>query len=440
MLNKIIKGLKSPGDALGYLLGSKFFKFIPDEPFLKIVYFLRMKKSLNIDTPRTFNEKLQWLKINNKNPSYTNLVDKEKAKIIISKTIGEKYIIPTLAVYESFEDIDFQKLPNQFVLKCTHDSGSVLICENKNKFKIKKAKNILKKSLRNNYFWRGREYPYKNIAPKIIAEQYMGENLRNNKLFPNNQLPRMSLVYSVNNSKNKLSEIFYDDMWSHVIHKSNNFSKNVFSAERPEQYNFIRNVINNICFTCNFTRIDFYEINANTYYGEIDTDVKIEINDNNKDNTDIDSCQSQLENGITFTQNNIKLTLVKYDRSQMVSQALVDYKFFCFNGEADSVMVCTERETGNPKYFFLDQQWNLKRYNKISQHLPSDFKLPKPNCIDEMFILAEKLSKGIPFVRVDFYTIDDHIYFGELTFFPDSGFDSNILLDADKYLGKKLKL
>lgn len=122
------------------------------------------------------------------------------------------------------------------------------------------------------------------------------------------------------------------------------------------------------------------------------------------------------------------------------TKALVDYKFFCFNGVAESVMVCTERETGHPKFYFFDKEWNLKKYNIRGKEAPESFTLPKPDCIDDMFALAEKLSKDIPYVRVDLYCIDGLVYFGEMTFYPDSGFDVNLLKETDEQWGKMLIL
>jgi len=136
----------------------------------------------------------------------------------------------------------------------------------------------------------------------------------------------------------------------------------------------------------------------------------------------------------------VSFTFAQHFDSNKPIKTIVDYKFFCFNGVADSVMVCTERETGAPKFYFFDKEWNLKRYNIRGKNAPEGFTLPKPDNIDEMFMLAEKLSKGIPYVRVDLYDIDGHAYFGEMTFYPDSGFDVNLLKESDEYWGNLLIL
>ena len=121
-------------------------------------------------------------------------------------------------------------------------------------------------------------------------------------------------------------------------------------------------------------------------------------------------------------------------------QELTDYKFYCFNGYVDCVMVCYDRESGDTKFYFFDKQWELKRINKRGMEAPESFSLPKPSCLDEMFDIAARLSKGIPFVRVDLYQSDDHIYFGEMTFFPESGFDKNYLPSTDLYFGNLIDL
>ena len=130
----------------------------------------------NLRNPKTFNEKLQWLKIYDRKSEYTVMVDKYAAKQYVADRIGEQYIIPTLGVWENFDDIDFESLPNQFVLKCTHDSGGLVVYKDKSKLDKAAAKEKIEKSLKRNYYWSGREWPYKNVPPRIIAEKYMTDN------------------------------------------------------------------------------------------------------------------------------------------------------------------------------------------------------------------------------------------------------------------------
>lgn len=167
---KILKAIKEPRWGFGVLFRRYFSKKLNDETFIKWRYFIAFGKFPNLVSPQTFNEKLQWLKLHDKHEEYSELVDKYEVKNYICNSIGKEYVIPTLGVYNSFDEIDFDVLPNQFVLKTTHDSGGVVVCPDKNKLDINKAREILQKSLRTNYFYTGREYPYKNLKPRIIAE------------------------------------------------------------------------------------------------------------------------------------------------------------------------------------------------------------------------------------------------------------------------------
>lgn len=274
--------------------------YMNDEEYLVRMYRSRMNKELNLNNPLTFNEKLQWLKIHNRDQLYTKLVDKYEAKQYVSKNLGEQYIIPTIGLWDSFDEIDFSKLPGEFVLKCTHDSGGVIVCRDKNSIDSTKIRRILNQKLSKNYYWGGREWPYKNVKPRIIAEEYMEDN-------PN-------------------------------------------------------------------------------------------------------------------------------------SSELTDYKFHCFNGRVDSVMVCYDRQSNDTKYYFFDKDWQLKRYNYRGINAPKDFTLPKPKNMDEMFFIAEQLSRGLPFVRIDLYSINGKTYFGEITFYPQSGFDNKLLPETDKLWGEMIDL
>lgn len=273
-------------------------KLLPDALYIKIMYQRLLGRSLNLKKPKTFNEKLQWLKLHNRNPLYTMLVDKYAVKKWVADRIGERYIIPTLGAWKKFDEIEFEKLPNQFVLKCTHDSGSYVICKNKMSLDVCATQEKIVSALKRNFYYWGREWPYKNVPPRIIAEQYMED-----------------------------------------------------------------------------------------------------------------------KNG-----------------------AFVDYKFSCFNGYVDCVMVCLDRHLNDVKFYFFDKDWNLKRLNVRGKNAPEDFTIPKPSCMDEMFEIAAKLSKDIPFVRVDLFECDGKVYFGEMTFYPDSGFDANLLPETDEYFGQLIDL
>lgn len=297
---KFINIAKDPVKILFYLVRKSKKMFLPEDIFVKLLYKSRMGRKLYLDNPKTMNEKLQWLKLYDRNPLYPNLVDKYEVRSYIRQNIGDQYLVPLLGVWERFDDIDLSELPDKFVLKTTHDSGGVVICTDKIDFNFEEAKKKLSKSLKNNYYYHGCEWPYKNIKPRIICEQYIS-----------------------------------------------------------------------------------------------------------------DRCGSFM---------------------------LTDYKFYCFDGKVDSVMLCIDREKGDPKFYFFDKEWNLKRYNIRGKNAPENFTIPKPDCIDEMFTLAEKLSKDIPFVRIDMYCSDEKIYFGEFTFYPSCGMDPNRLPESDLLFGDMINI
>ncbi len=176
MIHKILKYLRHPVKILIFLNNHGMGKFFPDEFYLKCLYKDSLGKKLNLKNPQTFNEKLQWLKLHDRRPEYTAMVDKYAVKRYAAEKIGGEYIIPTLGVWDRFEDIDFDALPDKYVLKCTHDSGGLVICRDKSTFDMEAARKKITRSLKRNYYWYGREWPYKNVKPRIIAEQYMEDS------------------------------------------------------------------------------------------------------------------------------------------------------------------------------------------------------------------------------------------------------------------------
>jgi hypothetical protein len=191
-MNKISKAIRNPRKILLYLSrpleSMGCFDKISDEHWIPIRYWLRMGKFPNLKEPHTYTEKLQWLKLHNRNPWYAQLVDKDEVKKFVESRIGSEYVIPTLGIWDRFEDIDFDMLPDQFVLKTTHDSGGIVICKDKAKFDMANARKVLTRSLKHNYYLRtGREWLYKNVKPRIMAEKYMEDSgtkeLRDYKFF-----------------------------------------------------------------------------------------------------------------------------------------------------------------------------------------------------------------------------------------------------------------
>lgn len=277
-------------------LKKQILQLMPSKYVIKKEYKDVFNKKLNLKKPTTFNEKIQWLKLYDKNNDYTRLVDKVLVRTYVENLIGSEFLIPIIGVFKTFDDINFDSLPSKFVIKTNNSSGGVVPCLDKTLFDADRAKKIINEKLHHNFYKISREYPYKHIKPCIIVEEFIGSG---------NEYP-------------------------------------------------------------------------------------------------------------------------------------YDYKILCFNGAPDNIMVCVGRETGNTKFYFFDLNWRLLRYNKQSLELPLDFKIPKPKNFDKMISIARELSKGIPLLRVDLYNVDGKLYFGELTFYPDGGFDSNLLPEFDLLLGNKL--
>ena len=169
-MSKLLNCIKNPKNAAKVLL--KKCGFIPDKTFIRLQYFLYMGKRINLTTPNTLSEKLNWLKLYYHNPLLHKLVDKADVKDYVTEKIGKEYVIPTIGLWNSVNEIDCDKLPNQFVLKCTHDSGSVIICKDINTFNLESAKLKLQSGMNRNYFKGNREWAYKDLIPKIICEPY----------------------------------------------------------------------------------------------------------------------------------------------------------------------------------------------------------------------------------------------------------------------------
>ena len=286
----------------GYLSTLGFYNWIPDDIYLKKEFKVRMGNELNLNNPQTFNEKIQWLKLYDRHPEYTMMVDKYAAKQYVASKIGDDYIIPTLGVWTKFDEIDFDKLPNQFVLNCTHDSGGLVICKDKSTLDITAAKRKIEHCLKRKYYYIHREWPYKNVPPRIIAEKYMTDN--------------------VNTSTN---------------------------------------------------------------------------------------------------------------------ETLKDYKFYCFDGKVRFLMINSDRNSKmSTKADYFDRDFNWLDFTWGYEH--ANVRPVKPDCFDEMISISEKLSKGLPHVRVDLYECNGQIYFGELTFYDGSGFDKIEPIEWDYKIGKMLKL
>lgn len=271
-MKKIIKYIKHPSNVIVYLMNKGHFKWLNDETYLKIKYRIIMNKKLNLNNPETFNEKLQWLKLYDRKPEYTNMVDKYEAKKYVENIIGEEYIIPTLGVWEKFEDIDFEKLPNQFVLKPTHTSGNVFICKDKNKIDYKKLKKEVNQWLKRKYYYIHREWPYKNIQPRILCEKYIEEKgmkiLNDYKFFCFNGKVKTILVCSNRNGDFKNTD-FYNVTWNKMNFTRENYTNNTKIIEKPKKLEEMINISETLAKDIPFVRVDLYEVDKKVFFGEL---------------------------------------------------------------------------------------------------------------------------------------------------------------------------
>lgn len=278
-LKRITDYIRHP-DKIVIALGSRgMLPFLTDETYLKIFFKSRLGYELNLKEPETFNEKLQWLKLHDKNPEYIRLVDKAEVKQIVADRIGAEYVIPTYGVWDKFEDIDFSALPDKFVLKCTHDSGSVVIVSDKKKFDRLAAKRKISARLRKNYFYLGREWPYKHIRPRIIAEKYLEvssgksafekDSLTDYKIMCFNGKARITLACTERFCSENLKVTFFDREWKEMPFEEIHFKKSFYSLPKPESYEQMLMLAEKLSFGIPFARVDFYEAAGNPYFGEI---------------------------------------------------------------------------------------------------------------------------------------------------------------------------
>ncbi len=299
LFNRGIKFLTNADYRFLILSNRGKYDSMPDEEYLKRTFKICLGKELDLNNPQTFNEKLQWLKLYNRRPEYTMMVDKYKVRDYIAKKLGDEYLIPLLGVWDDPDEINFDALPNQFVLKCNHNSGlGMCICKDKSKLDIQQVKEELRKGLAQDYYLTGREWPYKNVPRKIICEKYM-----------------------------------------------------------------------------------------------------------------VDESGTELK----------------------------DYKLLCFNGEPKLIEIHRGRFGEHTQDFYDAKTW--ERLDIQQPNMPmAAHAMSKPAFADEMVALSRELAQDIPHVRVDWYFAENRLYFGELTFFDGSGFDSFVDVNDDLLLGSYITL
>lgn len=275
MSNLLKKSIKKPYLILP-VLWQKCSKIIKsDELYLRVLYRLYHGKRLDLEHPKTFTEKLQWLKLHNTSELCTQLVDKYGVREFIKDTIGDDYLIPLLGVWKHFDEIDFDMLPNKFVLKTNHGSGGVIICKDKAKLNKESAKMVLENSLKENYFWKGREYPYKNVPPRIIAEKYMEDNDGNPpvdyKLFCFDGEPQVLFFASERFNEKGLPPKFdyYDMDLKHLPVRSKGHENAKDTLKMFPQFEDMKQLSRVLSKGFAHVRVDFYLIDNKIFFGEM---------------------------------------------------------------------------------------------------------------------------------------------------------------------------
>lgn len=252
----------------------KCMRLLPDSWHISLMYYHTFKRFPNLKNPKTFNEKLQWLKLHDRKPEYTVMVDKHLVKKYVADKIGEEYIIPTLGVWKKATDIDFDSLPDQFVLKWNHDSGSIVVCKDKNTLDRESAIKKLSGKETHNGFLYGREWPYKNIEPCIIAEQYLEDEetkeLRDYKFYCFGGKPKFLYVSRGLGGDHKDAEIsFYDLNWKKAAFQRGDFKAISVVPKKPERFDEMIQLASVLSENTPFLRVDLYEVNGKIYFSEL---------------------------------------------------------------------------------------------------------------------------------------------------------------------------
>lgn len=272
-LDGIKSYLKDPKQLYAFFASRRMLNWMSDEAYLKMAFRIQMGKKLDLENPRTYSEKLQWLKLYDRKPEYCQMVDKYEVKEYVAQQIGQEYIIPTLGVWDSFEEIDFDSLPSRFVLKCTHDSGGLVICKDKSQLDIKAACKKISKCLKANYYWQNREWPYKDLKPRIIAEQYMEDShtadLRDYKFFCfNGEMKALFIATERQSAATETRFDFFDADFNHLNFRNGHPNADTL-PEKPVCFEEMKVLAAKLSEGIPQLRVDFYEVNGKTYFGEL---------------------------------------------------------------------------------------------------------------------------------------------------------------------------
>ncbi len=271
-MSSLVSYLSSPKQLISALL-FHYGGWIPDVLYTKIIYRLKMGKRLNLKRPTTYNEKVQWLKLFDRNPQYTIMVDKYDVKEYVASIIGEEYIIPTIGVWDSPEKIDWDILPESFVLKTTHGGGGdgVVVCKNKSMINKSEICQKLNRGLKNDTYKVLREWPYKNVKRRIIAEEYMEDKeygeLRDYKFFCFKGVVR-ALFIATDRQSGDVKFDYFDDSFRHLdLVQEHPMAE--FTPQKPESFELMKELASRLSKELPQVRVDLYECNGKVYFGEL---------------------------------------------------------------------------------------------------------------------------------------------------------------------------
>lgn len=271
-LNTLRKLLVEPEYRFRWLAGHGRMGHVPAEEFLRRMYRYDMGREPDLENPVTYTEKLQWLKLHDHRPVYTTMVDKYAVKGYVADRIGAEYVVPLLGVWDRAEDIDFGTLPDRFVLKTTHDSGGIVVCRDKKKLNIPAARRRLAKFLKRNYYDHNREWPYKGVPHRIIAEAYMEDStcheLRDYKFFTFGGVPKVLYIAQGRGSGGETVADFFDMDFNHLTFTIDHDMAPV-PPEKPGTFELMKELAAKLSEGTPQLRVDFYEVDGRVYFGEM---------------------------------------------------------------------------------------------------------------------------------------------------------------------------
>lgn len=272
-MGNLVQYILHPGLVIGSYRMRRYEKWMPSRMYLKFMYYATMKQKLKLNPPVLYNEKIQWLKLYDNKPEYASMVDKHEVKEFVRKRLGGEYVVPEYGVWDSFDEIDFEKLPEQFVLKCTHDSASYAICTDKQTFDIAKTREKINACLKRNFYYIGRELQYKEIKPRIIAEAYLEDHryheLRDYKFFTFGGVPK--IVHIVSNRQNPDEPTYGDffDMDYGHLDLTMGHDNAPIPPEKPLGFEDMKRCAAILSEGIPHCRVDFYEVDGHVYFGEL---------------------------------------------------------------------------------------------------------------------------------------------------------------------------